>query len=68
MYIAGKSNAHLLSPKEAAERLHIMENTLSVWRSTARYDLPYVKIGRKVFYRESDIETFIASNVIGGAV
>ena len=36
------------------------EGTLSVWRSTGRYDLPFVKIGRKVRYRLGDVMDFIA--------
>jgi len=32
--------------------------TLAVWRSTKKYDLPYVKIGRYVRYRKSDLRKF----------
>ena len=38
----------LISPKETAEILGVTEGTLSVWRCTNRYDLPFVKIGSKV--------------------
>lgn len=50
--------------KEAAEILGIREETLAVWRSTKRYPLSYVKIGRKVFYRGQDLKNFIESRVI----
>jgi excisionase family DNA binding protein len=49
----------LLTPQEAALYLGISVNTLSVWRSTGRYDLPFIKIGGKVKYRESDLAAFI---------
>ena len=52
----------LLSPEEAATFLGIVENTLSVWRSTGRYDLPYIKVGRLVKYRLSDLHAFLARN------
>ena len=38
--------------------LHL-PNTLAVWRSTGRYNLPFVKIGRLVKYREADLVAFI---------
>lgn len=52
----------LLSPEEAATYLGIVENTLSVWRSTGRYNLPYIKVGRLVKYRIADLEEFLARN------
>jgi len=50
--------------KEAADILGIREETLAVWRCTKRYPLPYVKIGRKVFYRGGDLKRFIESRVV----
>lgn len=50
--------------KEAARILGIREETLAVWRCTKRYPLPYIKIGRKVFYRGEDLKNFIDSNVV----
>jgi len=51
----------LASPKAVAQDLNVTEGTLQVWRSTGRYDLPYIKIGGKVMYRVSDINQFIES-------
>ena len=51
----------LLTTEEVAEMLGLNPGTLSVWRSTGRYDLPFVKIGRHVKYRKSDIYAFIES-------
>ncbi|WP_257296730.1 helix-turn-helix domain-containing protein [Endozoicomonas sp. YOMI1] len=49
----------LLTPKQADQALHLSEKTLAVWRSTGRYELPYVKVGRWVRYRWSDILQFM---------
>ncbi len=50
----------LLDQKQAAEILGISPGTLSVWRSTKRRALKYVKLGRTVRYREKDLLDFIA--------
>jgi hypothetical protein len=50
--------------KQAAEILGVTAGTLSVWRCTRRYPLPYVKIGRAVRYRMADIERFIESRTV----
>ena len=54
----------LLDEKEAADFLKLASNTLSVWRSTKRYPLPYVRVGRCVRYRRADLEKFIAENTV----
>jgi hypothetical protein len=33
-------------------------DTLAVWRCIGRYNLPYLKIGRLVRYRQSDLRRF----------
>jgi len=53
----------LLCGKEVAEFLGIKENTLAVWRCNKRYDLPFVKVGRLVKYRKSDLMLFIERGV-----
>lgn len=59
--------ADLLTPEEAAAFLKTEERTLAVWRSTGRYRLAYVKVGRCVRYKRADLEAFIASRTRGGA-
>jgi len=54
----------LLTPEEAADRLRVTAGTLSVWRCTKRYPLPFVKVGSKIFYRTSAIEAFIAAREV----
>jgi excisionase family DNA binding protein len=60
-----ESNA-LLSPSEAAKILHVTVGTLAVWRCCRRYPLKFVRVGRKVLYRASDVETFIESRTQPG--
>jgi len=47
--------------KAAAAVLDVSPGTLSVWRSTGRYALPFLKIGRKVRYRRSDLQAWMDS-------
>jgi predicted site-specific integrase-resolvase len=53
----------LLTPQETAERLLVSPATLAIWRCTKRYPLPWVKVGRAVRYRESDVRKFIEEGV-----
>lgn len=59
--------SNLLSPKTVSDILGVTVGTLAVWRTTNRYDLPYVKSGRLVRYREQDVEAFISSRLCGGS-
>ena len=51
----------LLDERQAAEAINITPGTLSVWRSTGRYNLPFIKVGRKVRYRRADLEAWLDS-------
>ena len=50
------TGSDLLDDHAAAALLDV---SLSVWRSTGRYALPFLKIGRKVRYRRSDLEAWM---------
>lgn len=56
-----KRTSDLLDDHAAAVILDTTPGTLSVWRSTGRYALPFVKVGRKVRYRLSDLESWLES-------
>lgn len=57
----------LFDDPEAAAYLGLKSpDTLSVWRATKRYGIPYIKVGRNVRYRRSDLDRFLASRTIGG--
>lgn len=49
----------LLTPQEAADILGVSTGTLDVWRSTGRYKLPFVRVGKLIRYNRSDLNTFI---------
>lgn len=51
----------LMSPTQAASYLSVEVATLAVWRCTGRYALPYLKVGRLVRYRKSDLDAFLES-------
>lgn len=45
----------------AAKYLGIEPSTLNVWRSTGRYNLEFIKVGRLVKYRQSILDAFLRS-------
>ena len=55
--------AKLLTPAEAAEILVIPVGTLNAWRAQ-RIELPYVRIGRLVRYRQEDVLALIETNMV----
>lgn len=57
------AGADLLDDKAAAAILDVSPGTLSVWRSTGRYSLPFLKIGRKVRYRRADLDAWLVKRV-----
>ena len=54
----------LLTTLQAAALLDVSAATLEVWRSTKRYPLPYLKIGRNVRYRKSGVLEFLAGGEV----
>jgi hypothetical protein len=54
-------SSRFLNTEEAAEFLDKAPGTLVVWRSTKRYDLPYLKIGGSVRYDMEDLLAFLES-------
>lgn len=50
----------LMTRKQAAAYLGVAEQTLAVWKTKHRYNLPVVKVGRLAKYRKSDLDDFIA--------
>lgn len=54
---------NLLTPQDVADRLGVSTTTLSTWRCTKRYPLPYVKVGRLVRYRVEDVDAFEISRL-----
>ncbi|PTQ76741.1 excisionase family DNA binding protein [Nitrosomonas oligotropha] len=61
-------NESLLTQEQAAEILGITPGTLSVWRCTKRYTIPYIKVGRLVRYRKSALDAFLELRTHGEEV
>jgi hypothetical protein len=57
----------LLSEKEVEKFFGLNYRTLQRERTNG-VGIPYHKIGRRVFYRISDIEEFLAANKVGEVV
>ena len=53
----------LLSEDELAELISVKTQTLQAWRSQ-KTGPDFVKLGKAVFYRKSDVEEWIAANVV----
>lgn len=50
-----------LTNDQAAEYLGVKPSTLEVWRCTRRYAIPYVKVGRKVYYERPSLDAWLDS-------
>jgi excisionase family DNA binding protein len=61
-YIASMQ-AHV-APSDAAKYLGVSEQTLAIWRCTKRYALNYIKVGRLVRYRVTDLDTFLEQRTV----
>lgn len=48
------SGEHYLTDQDVSERLHVSKRTLQEYRTTGK--IPYILLGGKVLYKESDIE------------
>lgn len=54
-------NTDLVDETVAAEILDLAPGTLSVWRSTGRYGIPFIKVGRKVRYSRTALNAWLES-------
>ena len=61
-------HSDLLSDKEATKYLGLADGTLSVWRSTGRYQIPFIKIGANVRYRCSALDSWLDSRTQNSTV
>ncbi len=50
-----------MTRKEAAEHLGVSVQTLANWAHTGKVKIPFHKLGRKVLYMRSDLDTYLAS-------
>lgn len=54
-------NTDLVDEREAAAILDLAPGTLGVWRSTGRYGVPFIKVGRKVRYSRAALAAWLES-------
>lgn len=54
-----------VSHLQAAEVLGVKASTLAVWRSTGRYNIPFIKVGSLIRYRLSDLAEFVINRTQG---
>jgi excisionase family DNA binding protein len=54
-----QNSGDLITPREVARSLSVAEETLASWRSRKKPHLPYLKVGRLVRYRRSDLVAFV---------
>jgi predicted site-specific integrase-resolvase len=54
----------LINTEKAAELLSIPAATLTKWRSTGQVKIPFVRIGRQIKYRTTDLKLFIELSTI----
>lgn len=59
------SSDELLTAKQAADFLKVKPGTLACWRTTKRYPLKYIRVGKSIRYRLSDLQAFLASRDSG---
>ncbi len=60
---AMRAEIGLLIPEEVAKLLDVTDQTLALWRMEKRGP-DYVKLGRNVFYRKSDVIQWIEGSVV----
>ena len=61
---AGQPEANLFDNRVAAHYIDVKPQTLDVWRCTKRYEIPYIKVGRLIKYRKSDLDAWLNSRTV----
>jgi len=61
-----KAKDKFLNPPEAADFLTVQPQTLAKWRMDGR-NLPYIKVGRSVRYKLSDLQAFIEKQTVAAS-
>lgn len=66
--MSGNEHDEFLTVEELADRLKIHPGTIYNWISAGTLDIPYVKIGRAVRFRRTQIDAWIDSKGAAAAV
>ncbi len=59
-------NNKLLDTKQAADFLGLKTGTLNIWRISNRYSLEYIKVGRYIRYKKSELERWLEDRTVKG--
>lgn len=51
----------LMTRFQAAAYISVRPQTLACWATTGRHNLPFVRVGRSVRYRKSDLDAWMAA-------
>lgn len=54
-----ENSQNLISPEQAADYLNVSTATLANWRCLGTPNVPYLRIGRSIKYRRSDLDDYI---------
>jgi hypothetical protein len=65
---AARASVMLVPTLAAAGLIGVKQQTLALWRCERQQALPYVKMGRRVYYRFADLQEFIESRTLRHAV
>jgi excisionase family DNA binding protein len=59
-----KTQPNLHDNEQAAAHIGVTPRTLEVWRCVKRHDFPYIKVGRLVKYRLTDLDAWLESRTV----
>jgi len=48
----------------AADYIGVKPHSLEVWRSSGRYRIPFIRVGRRVKYRREVLDRFLAERTV----
>jgi hypothetical protein len=68
MDLYGLNPKAVVDSEIAASFLNIKSQTLVNWRCTGRHHVPFVRIGRRIKYRVSDLLQFVEDNRVTAEV
>lgn len=54
----------LIDTDGASNLLSVPSATLAKWRSTGEVRIPYIRLGRQIKYRTSDLKRFIETSTV----
>ena len=54
----------IIGNDDAANYIGVAGPTLETWRSTGRVKIPFIRIGRLVKYRISDLDNFLSKQTV----